>query len=316
MAAGFVAAMVVSGGFLCFETFSGQAVHRLFLAIAPSWAPALRHVRMEGVRVVFLEPYLLNRSLTAVTLLIWPAALSIAWLGGRARRRLLLLGLAAIVAAIFRSEHGTSKVAFIGAAATYGLCLLAPSSARRLVVAAWIAATLFVAPLVSLAYAKQLYLASALPRSVAMRLVIWGYTSSQIPKAPLLGTGVSSARALAHRDDGHPVYAPGSDLRLTTGWHSHNGYLQTWFEAGGIGAALLLVFGLLVLRSVANSPAAVRPYLYATFVSCALMANSSFSLWAPWFLASICFAAVFAVLGIELARGSQAAGVAHGHAPP
>jgi len=302
MAAGFVAAMLVGGAFLCFETFSGQAVHRLMLAHFPSLTPPLGHLHMEGQRVVFLEPHLLNRSMTALTLLVWPAALAINGLALSARRkRLLLLGLVLIVAAIFRSQHGTSKLALIGAAATYGLCVLAPSSTRRLVIAAWIAATLLVAPLASLAYAKQLYLASWLPRTAGMRIVIWGYTSSQLQSAPLLGAGISSARVLGHSDDDHPVFAPGSDFRVTTGWHSHNGYLQTWFEAGGVGVALLLVFGLLVLRSVAGSPAAVRPYLYATFVSCAVMANSSFSLWAPWFLASFCFAAVFAVLGAELA---------------
>jgi O-antigen ligase len=317
MAAGFVAAMLLGGAFFCIETFSGQAVHRLILAFAPSWQPPAAHLRMEGQRIVFLEPHLLNRSMTALSLLIWPAALAIHGLGGDARRkRLLLLGLAVIVAAIFRSEHGTSKVVFIGAAATYGLCLLVPTATRRLVIAAWIAATLLVAPLASLAYAKQLYLASWLPRTAGMRLVIWGYTSGQIHKAPLLGAGVSSARTLSHSDDAHPIFAPGSDFRVTTGWHSHNAYLQTWFEAGAVGAALLLVFGLLVLRSVAASPAALRPYLYATFVSCALMANSSFSLWAPWFLASFGFAAVFAVFGTELAsRSAQAAGDAHGMAP-
>ncbi len=313
MATGFVVAMLLGGAFLCFETFSGQAVHRLILALAPSWHPPAEHLRMEGQRVAFLEPHLLNRSMTALSLLIWPAALAITGLGGDARRkRLLLLGLAVVVAAIFRSEHGTSKLAFIGAAATYGLCLLVPTVTRRLVIAAWIAATLFVAPLAALAYAKQLYLASWLPRTADMRLVIWGYTSGLIRKAPLLGVGVSSARTLSHSDDAHPVFAPGSDFRLTTGWHSHNAYLQTWFETGAIGALLLLVFGLLVLRSVAASPAALRPYLYATFVSCALMANSSFSLWAPWFLASFGLAAVFAVLGTELAsRSAQAAGDAH-----
>jgi O-antigen ligase len=318
MATGFVAAMLLGGAFLCFETFSGQAVHRLILAFAPSWKPPVAHLRMEGQRVAFLEPHLLNRSMTALSLLIWPAALAIIGLGGEARKQrlLLLLGLAVIVAAIFRSEHGTSKLAFIGAAATYGLCLLVPTATRRLVIAAWIAATLFVAPLASLAYAKQLYLASWLPRTAGMRLVIWGYTSGQIHKAPLLGVGVSSARTLSHGDDAHPVFAPGSDFRVTTGWHSHNAYLQTWFETGAIGAALLLVFGLLVLRSVAASPAALRPYLYATFVSCALMANSSFSLWAPWFLASFALAAVFAVLGTELAsRSAQTAGDAHPPAP-
>src|SRR4029450_11808593 len=90
---------------------------------------------------------------------------------------------------------------------------------------------------------------------------------------------------------------PGSEFRLTTGLHSHNGYLQTWYEAGAVGATLLLAFGLLVLRSLAAAPTGAQPYLYASFVACALMGGSSFSLWQPWFMAALGLAAVFAGLG-------------------
>ena len=75
---------------------------------------------------------------------------------------------------------------------------------------------------------------------------------------------------------------------------------------GAVGALFLLGLGLLVLRSLAQAAAATQPYLYATFLSCALMGGSSFSLWAPWFMASFGLAAVFAVLGAELVRPVRA----------
>ena len=31
-------------------------------------------------------------------------------------------------------------------------------------------------------------------------------------------------------------FAPGSNFRLTAGWHSHNDYLQIWYETGAVGA--------------------------------------------------------------------------------
>ena len=102
--------------------------------------------------------------------------------------------------------------------------------------------------------------------------------------------------------------APGSEFRLTTSLHSHNGYLQTWYEAGAVGAAILLVIGLVVLGSLAGAPAGVQPYLYATFVACALMGGSSFSLWQPWFMAALGLAAVFAGLGRALASHGSAGG--------
>ena len=49
-----------------------------------------------------------------------------------------------------------------------------------------------------------------------------------------------------------------------------------------------------------------QPYLYATFVTCALLGGTSFSLWQPWFMASFGFAAGFAVLGWALAERTAA----------
>ena len=83
--------------------------------------------------------------------------------------------------------------------------------------------------------------------------------------------------------------APGSEFRLTTGLHSHNGYLQTWYEAGAVGAAFLLAIRPSGAQVAGSAPAEAQPYLYATFVACALMGGSSFSLWQPWFMASLGF---------------------------
>ena len=308
MAVGVLAGTALAGAFICLETFDKQAVHRLLMSFNPSWAPSSPHMHAEAGVGVVLEPHLLNRSMTALTLLFWPAVLILQRLDmARRTKGLLLIAFALAVAAIFKSEHTTSKIALVGAAATFALCLVVPRLAPGLVITGWIASVLLVAPMASLAYHQQLYLASWLPKSAQMRLVIWGYTSGQIPKAPLLGVGVSTARALREGDAQAPL-APGSEFQLTAGWHSHNVYLQAWYETGAIGALLLLGLGLLVLRSVKSAPADAQPYLYAAFVACALIAGFSFSLWAPWFMASFGLAAVFAMLGRELAARPVAAG--------
>jgi len=319
MAIGFIAGMLLGGAFLCFEAFSQQVVHRLLLSYHAPWDATAPHVSAQAGAIGSLAPYLLNRNMTALVLLFWLSALAIYLLDvPRRRKTLLLLGLGLIVAAIFKSEHGTSKIALLGATASFALALLSLGLARRLMVVGWIATMLLVVPMASLAYTKQLYLATSwLPYSARHRIVIWGYTSDQIAKAPLLGAGVSTARALNDKDDVHPVLAPGSTFRLTTGWHSHNAYLQTWYETGAVGALLLLGIGLLVIRALAGVRADVQPFLYATFVSGALMAGSSFSLWAPWFVASFCLAAVFASLLSELAsRQDHSADAVASQAPP
>jgi O-antigen ligase len=198
------------------------------------------------------------------------------------------------------AHHATSKIAFVGAAAAFGALLVSPGIAKRAITWGWVATVVLVVPLATLAFQNELHLSTWMPRTAKHRIVIWGHTSQLIAKTPILGAGIHTARALHDPNDYDVPLAPGTEFRLTTSLHSHNGYLQTWYEAGAVGAAFLLAIGLLVLRSLAAAPAGVQPYLYATFVACALMGGSSFSLWQPWFMAALGLAAVFAALGWTL----------------
>jgi len=302
MALGFLVGMAVAGCFLAFEAFSQQLIRRTLMTSFPVLRPDPRHMVLEAGRVVHLPPYLLNRNTAALAVLFWPAVLAAIYLARNARARTaLLLGLVPVLAAIFRSAHATSKIAILGSAGAYGLYLLSPRIASRLVLTGWVAATLFVVPLALLAYASNLYLADWLAPSAQHRIVIWGYTGEQIAKAPVVGVGVNTARALYNPDDYDSPRAPGSAYQLSTSLHSHNVYLQTWYETGAVGAIFLFAIGLMIFKSVSNAPFDTRLALCATLVSCALLGSSSFSLWAPWFMASFGLAAVFATLGNALA---------------
>jgi O-antigen ligase len=299
---GFFIAMVVGSAFICIEVLDKQWVRRLLMSYIPWLRPDPRNMRLEGDWVTVLSPSLLNRSTTALVLLFWPAVLVVQRLGRTARARaLMLLALTPAAIAIFRSAHATSKIAFGGALAAWALFMLSATFARRLTLAVWTAATLLVVPMAMLAYAGNLHLAPWLAESARHRVVIWGYTGEQIAKAPILGAGMSTARALNDPTNPNVPRAPGTDFKLSTGLHSHNGYLQTWFEGGAVGALLLFALGLAILRWLALAPQSIQPYVYPVFVSSALIGSSSFSLWAPWFMASFGFAVVLAAVGVELA---------------
>jgi O-antigen ligase len=302
MAVGLFAGLAIGGAFMFIELFSQQWIHRQLMSLIPLLRPQPRHLIVQG-DTVLIEYYLLNRSVAALTLLFWPTMLIVQLLAPARRHGWLLFGLVPAVAAILGSKHATSKIAFVGAAVTIVAIQIWPFRASRAITWAWGAIIVLVVPMAMLAYHSQLYLSDWLPRSGQHRIVIWGYTSQQIFKAPILGVGINTARALdeAQRYDADVPLAPGSDLRLATSRHSHNGYLQTWYEVGAVGAAFLLALGLLVLQSIANAPIKARPYLYATFVACALMGGSSFSLWQPWFMATFGLVAIFAALGWALA---------------
>jgi O-antigen ligase len=301
MAIGVLLGVIASSALLCADVFSGQWPRRLILN-SLSVAPTKHNIGVvEGSIPAVAFLYLLNRSVSVSQLLIWPALLMIAGLDLRPRTKVCLLaGLLPGVAGILGSVHGTSKLALAGATTIYALFWLSPWFAKRLTTAAWILAMLCVVPLAAAAYNAELYHAHWLPLSAQHRIVIWGYTSDQVAKAPLLGSGIATARALADVDSPDLPKAPGTIFQLSTHVHSHNAYLQIWFETGAIGAVLFLVIGLLVLRSFGRVADRAQPYLYAAFSACALLAGSSFSIWAPWLLATYAIVAILMSLGVAL----------------
>lgn len=292
MSVGLVIGVAASGAIIFCEVFTHQWIRRLLASVAPGAFFDRQHMIMTDGWVTFAAPYLLNRSVAALTMLFWPAALACVRLG--LRRSPLLLAPAAI--AIFGSVHITSMVAFAGAALVLGLSFLAPACMRTAMTAAWIAAVLLVVPLAGMGYSGKLYLTDWLFNTAKQRIVIWGYTSSLISQAPIGGAGLHAARILHEKHRKDAAHAPGTDYRLTTGHHTHNIYLQAWYETGATGACLLMAIGLLTLRALARSAKDCRSHLNAAFACCAIMGASSFGLWQPWFLASLALAAVFASL--------------------
>ena len=307
MAIGLYAGMVIGGVVLFIEVLSLQWTRRTLMSLVPALRPKPRDMILEGGWVMFLQSYLINRNIAAMTFLFWPTALLISLVAPIARRQhWWLAGLIPVAAGILASKHGTSKIAFVGAAVAFAAFQFSPAATRRVMAWAWAGVILLVVPLATLAYHSQLYLSAWMPHSAQHRIVIWGYTSRQIANAPILGSGINTARALNDPEGYDAPLAPGSDFRLTTGLHSHNVYLQAWYETGAVGALLLLAIGLLVLRTLAGAPKEIQPHLYATFATCALLGGTSFSLWQPWFMASFGFAAGFAALGWALADRTRA----------
>jgi O-antigen ligase len=306
MAAGTLVGLAVAGTLLCVEIFSEQALRRALMRLVPQLQPNPLHLEMGVGGAARLMPYLPNLSISALTLLFWPAALIACRLGLPRSHRLGVLVASAVAAAtVLASEHATSKVAFAGAALVYALHLARPRLARHLVLAGWVTATLLVVPIVSSLYAAGAQRAAWLPESARHRVVIWGFTSGEVVKAPLLGAGIGTARALHEARSSDAPRAPDTKFQLGTSLHSHNAYLQVWFEAGAAGALILLGLGLLVVRALRKFPLNVQPHLAATFVAGALLAATSYSVWAPWLMASLAMACIFAGLGTALPTASE-----------
>jgi O-antigen ligase len=200
------------------------------------------------------------------------------------------------VAAVFWSQHETSKVAVILAAVVIVIARLLPRMSIGLVAMAWLGASLLVVPVASEANKAGLHTDKRLPVSARARVILWSYTADLVTRNPWLGIGVGSTK---HFDMLHAktVSIPkGQVYAQRTGKHAHNVYLQTWFELGAIGAVFLAGLGLAVLRRIWMLPADVQPYALASFVTAAVTAGLSWGMWQTWYMAF--FALGFMVMAL------------------
>jgi O-antigen ligase len=306
MAIGLWGGLAVSGTILLVEVLTQQWGFRQLMTYVPSLRPNPRDMDLQAGQIVNLQPYLLNRSMTVLALLFWPVALTVKGLDLPARHyAAALAGLSPVAGAILLSGHATSKIALVGGSLVFILAMISSRLAGRVAAVLWIVATLLVVPITAYAYKSELYRAPWLVFSAKHRIVIWGYTAEQVAKAPLLGAGMEATRPL---NDPNAPRVPGTSIPVTVGAHSHNAYLQAWYETGAVGVVFLLGIGLLLLRVVARAADDAGPYLLAAFATAALLAASSFTLWAPWFAASFGFTAVFCVLALRVRRTIGARG--------
>lgn len=309
MAVGFYVGFVLAGCLLCFEILSHHAIYFQLMATFPRLHPQAPKYLSMGA----LPSHFLNHRMTALAIMFWPALLTTLRLGATSwRRGLLLAGLLPSLVAIAFSEHATSRVALVVGACVAVVCQWPSRTAQRLLMLSWIIACLAVVPLSLAAYAANMHHLRWLPPSAQDRLVIWKATSDLIPKAPVLGVGIHSGRVITRAETERPK-APGTPYALSVGWHSHNAFLQVWFETGAVGAGLLLCFGLLALRAIGMQDAAAQPALFATFATCTMIASAAFSAFAPWLVASFAVCALFAALAAaQVAASRSATLVEHG----
>ena len=307
MGIGLLISLAIAAAIICFELLTTQWLRRTLATHYAGLRPTERDMIPVSGQVVFLQPYLLNRNVAALGLMFWPALLVLTQLTLTAwQRRLLVAGLALTPMAILLSHHATAKMAFAGAGAAFAIGWLSTLVVKRLLLVGWVVATLLAAPLAGLAYSNNLYRAGWLEFSARHRIVIWEYTRNEIAKAPIFGAGIDTTRAIHKPDSKDVPRVPGTNFPDAMPLHSHNAYLQVWHEAGAVGAILLLILGVFVLRAIAGVPSVLQPHFCAMFAGAALLVASSFSLWAPWLLSGLMLTPLFAAVGIALnARGAE-----------
>jgi hypothetical protein len=301
-----VATTAIGAGVLFFEVLSHGLIERVLFTNVPWLRPDPKHIQILDGRVTAVGPYMLNRNIAALCLVIWPSLLMLRTLCGAPMAHhagVALLTVAGV--ATLWSDHATSVIAITLGGLTFVGMGFAARVMRALIAVAWTAAALFAVPIASLAFDHQLQLAQWLPQTARNRIILWGYTAGEIRKAPLLGVGVASTREIDETRATTATHPEGYGYALRTGRHSHSIFMQTWYELGAIGAVLLLVVGLLGLRALWRLPHVDQPLAFASFVTAATIGASSWGMWQTWFMAAFGIWAVLLALALEGARRAR-----------
>lgn len=298
-----VVAVTAGAVYLAVEVLFDQPIRRLAGSLLPALRPPGKHSVIEGGWVSRIGLYTLNRNLALLNFVLWPALLLLRSRldAGKARGLTALLLLVSAVA-MFRSEHETSMLALLAGCAVFLAMSFAAPLTRRIVLAAWVAATLLIVPLAAWSHSAGLHQAQWLPGTARNRVVLWSVTAEKLRDAPILGIGVDSTKPLDEEAAPTAVRLEGQAYPLRTGRHAHNIFMQTWYELGAVGAVLLLAIGLLIQGALARLPSTVQPYAYASFVSACIIAAFSWGMWQPWFMAAFGIWACLLVLAVDAAR--------------
>jgi len=288
--------------FLIFEATSNFALQRWFYSVLPGLVRMTdKHLHLVNDQVASIDPAAIKRHMAQATLLLWPVALlNVTFWGGRRGRQVSAALILCTLVAGAMARHDSSNLALAASLMTF---LAASHFYRwtwRAVTAIWLLLTLFIVPLMLMQYEARAYQQQWIQQSGRHRMVIWGYSAGEVAKAPLLGIGAGSGKALdARRTDVKSV--PGQPFEFRTADHQHDFYLQAWYEMGLAGALTLCSAGLIALYRLRRLPEGVRSYALATFVAAMFLVSTSYGLWQEWFVASIAIAAVALTLAVRFA---------------
>ncbi len=302
---GLVAAMTATGLFLAVETWSGQLIVRTLLELFPSLLESGKHMLVVDGRVTMLSENEINRSVCVWTMLLVPSLALARWQLSAAagpRAALALLLLAALVWS--GTGHQSTQLAVLAALIVHALASLSLRLARMAVVMGWCILTMLVVPLSTLAYDSGLSNAPWLFNSARERIALWGYTAGKVAERPMIGGGANTTPALNKAMDSA---GRGVDVRykaIRPGRHSHNYYLQVWYELGAIGALLLLAAGLAAVAGIGRLNMALQGPALAHFTLVAAMISTSYGLWQLWLHCAI--AASVVLFGLAARSHQQA----------
>jgi len=289
---GLLAGTAIAGAIIAIEAFSGLVITKTLLNLFEFLRPdGAKHVKTINNEVQSLGNYLLNRNVATLNLLLWPAILISSDLQIGKWSSIFSAALIAIVAlATFNSAHESSMIALLVGGAIFAIYYYVPRAGHIASILIWIAAVVLIIPAALMAKNASLHEAEWIPLSAQARIVLWANTAKKYPDNPLLGVGVYTTQSVDDRRN-EDVKGPRKHHyhNISTARHSHNIFMQTWYELGALGAMLLLATGLALLSRINRLPDSVKPLVAAAFTGATIIASLTWGLWQVWFIAMFAY---------------------------
>ncbi len=189
------------------------------------------HRLVAGPDPKFLDLIESKRSVDALPLLVWPAALCLERLG----RPWLGLGLAVIwTAASFRLTAASATLGMALSLAVFGLAYWSLPIARKALAAATLLAFILIIPVADTAYSLGPTPETCRFKfSACHRFEIWHFAAEKTLDRPLVGHGINSSRFVPN-DGAVSAFQP-DPAKPMIPLHPHDAFLQIWLELGAVG---------------------------------------------------------------------------------
>ena len=277
--------LAIGAAFLVFEEATNHAINSALFNAIPALRPDARHLQTDGDIVGGVAAYLSNRNVAMLALLMWPALALVQHVLPKPQVLAvsLLLGIATLVVAAL-SAHASSRLALTAGIAMYVIARAVPRQAIWVAVAGWLTLTLLMVPIATQLYARGAHLNERVPFSFRARIILWNYTADQIPRHFWRGVGIDGTKPLDAARKKTWETRPDHVYPQRTGEHSHNFYIQLWYELGALGVALFSLFGVAVLFAVNRLTPDIRPFGFAAVMTAAGLGATSWGIWQPWLM--------------------------------
>lgn len=285
----FAAGVFLGALLVLFELLTHGALTRLALnSIALLHLENPKHMRISQGQVTEISLSELNQNVAILMFNLWPGLLTLRTVEGGTRRTILVsLFFLAVAVPVLISEHDSSQVALLGSFLVFSLAWMWRSQVLRTLAVLWCLAFVLALPLSFLVYKADLHMASWLPDSARARVIIWEYTAERVLDDPWLGIGADATRAVAKGQRETAEQPEGFVFKRTTGWHAHNFFLQTWFELGLVGVALIALAGGAVALRMFVLPFESQPFAAAAFAVFLSIAAFAWGMWQTWLMCAV-----------------------------